>query len=516
MRSFFQPPRFHVPAVFGVQPGNQFFLPIPVEGEKVCLNCVNPPPGSGFDASSGTLSGRIAQPGAYRVRFEAENPAGRAACEIRLIAGNGIQLTPPMGWNSWYCFSEGVSDTRIRMIADALVERGLAAHGWTSVNIDDCWQGKRGGKFGALQGNERFPDMKALVDYVHRRGLRFGLYSTPWISTYAGFRGGSTDAGREERLFLPEAQRLQPNQVFGRYPGVHELKVDRNGTVWKVGDDIRQWAEWGVDFVKMDWNPNDLPTTRRIATELRNCGRDIVLSLSNNAEEADAAELLSLAQLCRVSPDIKDTWESISGIGFSHASAWQREMGPGRFPDLDMLQIGAIGVPNTPNPCFTPTRLTPAEQRTQFTLWCLLSAPLLLSCDIAGMDEATFQLLTNDALIAIDQDPLAVPPKIRERGNGILEYRKPLADGSTAIALFNRSDEKHICRLEEERDGMELWSGEELELQGEVVVAPHAVRLYRTTGPRQENRKRTEAVFANRTVACDSHRKIGNIPAENF
>ena len=108
------------------------------------------------------------------------------------------------------------------------------------------------------------------------------------------------------------------------------------------------------------------------------------------------------------------------------------------------------------------------------------------------------------------------PPKIRERGNGILEYRKPLADGSTAIALFNRSDEKHICRLEEERDGMELWSGAERELRGEVDDAPHAVRLNRTTGPRQENRKRTEAVFANRTVACDSHRKIGNIPAENF
>ncbi len=492
MKKSLQPPRFHAPGVFGVRPDNEFFFPLPVEGEAVSLNCVNPPQGCVFDAVSGTLRGRISTRGVYRVKFEAENPAGRATCEIKMVAGEQIQLTPPMGWNSWYCFSEGVSDARIRTIADALVDRGLAAHGWNSVNIDDCWQGGRSGKYGALQGNERFPDMKALADYVHSRGLRFGIYSTPWISTYAGFRGGSTDGGREERLFLPGTQRLQPNQVFGRYPGLHELRVDRTGTVWKLGDDIRQWAEWGVDFVKMDWNPNDLPTTRRIASELRSCGRDIVLSLSNDAAEADAQALLSLAQLCRISHDIKDLWSSISSIGFGYSAVWRRAMGPGRFPDPDMLQIGAIGIPNTPNPTFSPTRLTLEEQRLQFTLWCILSAPLLLSCDIAGMDETTFRLLTNDELIAIDQDPLVAPPEIRDCGNGLLEYRKPLADGAMAVALFNRSDDKRVCRLEEERIGRELWCGEERELCGEFAVLPHSVQLYRTSSPR-----RRESAFRN-------------------
>lgn len=248
----FHPPRFHAPAVFGVRPGSDFFLALPVEGERLSLDCTNPPPGTGFDAAAGVLSGRIGRPGIYPVEFEAENPAGRSRCTIRLIAGEGIQLTPPMGWNSWYCFSEGVSDAGIRKTARALVERGLAAHGWNFVNIDDCWQGVRGGKYGALQGNERFPDMKALADYIHSLGLRFGLYSTPWIGTYAGFRGGSTDRGREERLFLPEPERLQPNQVFGRYPGLHSLGADRPGPEWRFGDDVRQWAEWGVDFVKVD------------------------------------------------------------------------------------------------------------------------------------------------------------------------------------------------------------------------------------------------------------------------
>ena len=486
MNKNFHRPRFHVPPVFGARPGNQFFFPLSVEGEQLSFNCVNPPSGCVFHAASGTLRGRISLPGIYRVKFEAENPAGRASCEVRLIVGENIQLTPPMGWNSWYCFSEGVSDQRIRAVADAMVERGLAAHGWNSVNIDDCWQGKRSGKYGALQGNERFPDMKALVDYVHSRGLRFGIYSTPWVSTYAGFRGGSTDGGREERLFLPESQRLQANQVFGRYPGLHELQVDRCGSEWRVGDDICQWAEWGVDFVKMDWNPNDLPTTRRIAAELRNCGRDIVLSLSNDAAEADAGELLSLAQLCRISHDIKDQWRSISSIGFDHSTVWHRVMGPGRFPDPDMLQIGAIGVPNTPNPVFSPSHLTLAEQQLQFTLWCLLSAPLLLSCDIAGMDEATFRLLTNDELIAVNQDPLVSPPEIRDRGNGILEYRKLLSDGTVAIGLFNRSDEKRTCRLETELCGRELWSGEERELCGDFAIVSHSVRLYRTLPVRRK------------------------------
>ena len=230
MKKISIPPRFHAPAVFGARPGNHFFLPLPAEGENLQLNCVNPPTGTVFDAVAGTLSGKISAPGRYPVIFEAENAAGIASCRIDLIVGEHIQLTPPMGWNSWYCFSEGVSDARIRSIADALVERGLAAHGWNFVNIDDCWQGKRGGRYGALLGNERFPDMRSLADYIHSRGLRFGIYSTPWISTYAGFRGGSTDAGREERLFLPETLRLQPNQVFGRYPGLHKLQVDRIGS----------------------------------------------------------------------------------------------------------------------------------------------------------------------------------------------------------------------------------------------------------------------------------------------
>ncbi len=475
-------PRFHMASVFGVRPGHDFLLVLSVEGGNLKLCCENPPEGTRFNADSGTLTGRISRAGTVWLKFRAQNSAGSATCRVLLIAGEGIQLTPPMGWNSWYCFSEGVSDSRIRETAHALVERGLAAHGWNFINIDDCWQGERGGKYGALQGNERFPDMPGLVDYVHRMGLRFGIYSTPWISTYAGFRGGSTDGGGEERFFLPESDRLQQHQVFGRYPGLHRIGADRTGSVWRVEDDVRQWAEWGVDLVKMDWYPNDLPTVRRIAADLRGCGRDIVLSLSNNAAVDGAAELFTSAQMCRITGDIRDEWESVAAIGFDHPALWRRVTGPGRYPDPDMLQIGAIGIPNSPNPKYTPTRLTAGEQRLQFTLWCLLSAPLLLSCDIAGMDDETFRLLTNDDLIAINQDPLAEAPRIEDRGNGVLIYRKALADGTEAIGLFNRSGDHCICRLDHAAQGRDLWDGEFRDLSGDFPLPPHSTRIFRTTG----------------------------------
>ncbi len=473
-------PRFHTPAIFGARPGNQFLLVLPVEGEAVSLDCTNPPEGTRFDPASGTLSGAIARAGRYPVTFTAANRAGETAATIELRIGEQIQLTPPMGWNSWYCFSEGVSDARIRETAAALVERGLAAHGWNTINIDDCWQGERGGRYHALQGNERFPDLKALTDFVHSLGLRFGIYSTPWISTYAGFRGGSSDGGAEQARFLPESERLQPNQVFGRHPSLHARKVDRVGSQWHFGNDVRQWAEWGVDFVKVDWLPNDLPTTERIAGELRNCGRDIVLSLSNNAPVENAAGLLKHAQLCRITGDIRDEWASIATIGFDHPAAWRQQLAPGRFPDPDMLQIGAIGIPNRPNPTYTPSRLTQEEQRLQLSLWSLLSAPLLLSCDIAGMDDATFRLLTNDEVIAINQDPLAAAPEIETRNDGLLIYRKALADGTEALGLFNRGEESRTCRLDRASRGRDLWNGETVELAGEFPVAPHSVRLYRT------------------------------------
>ncbi len=379
---------------------------------------------------------------------------------------------PPMGWNSWYCFSEGVSDSRIRETADAVAARGLNKHGWQYVNIDDCWQGERGGKFDAIQGNERFPDMKALADHVHSRGLKFGIYSTPWICTYAGFIGGSTDGGKEIELRIPLEERLQPHQVYGRCPGGMKIGVYRVGSEWRFDDDVRQWDEWGVDFVKVDWLPNDVPTTKRIAEDLKIAKRPIVLSLSNTTPFENIEELSKLAEMWRVSGDVHDKWESIRRIGFELAPQWIPYGRPGHWNDLDMLQIGDIGTANALNPSYRPSNLTFEEQKTQFVLWSLYSSPLLLSCDIAGMDDRTFELLTNDAVIAIDQDELCAPPVITEADEEIKRVEKALADGTRAVAFFNLSDEERTFKTVEEGRFTDLFTGD-VSGMGKVVLPPH-------------------------------------------
>lgn len=468
-------PRCNGAKRIGARPGNPVYFFLPVTDGTVSAKRL--PEGIAFDARKNIVSGVIRTPGSYPLEFIAENENGAVSFSVELVIGEEIALTPPMGWNSWYCLSESVSDGAIRETARAMVARGLAAHGWSYINIDDCWQGERGGKFNALQGNERFPDMHALAEYIHSLGLRFGLYSTPWISSYAGFRGGSDDGGYEQRFYLSPEERLQPNQVFGRFPSGRELGQNRTGSVWHFDDDVRQWAEWGVDFVKVDWYINDIPTTERISRALRSCGRDIVLSLSNGSPYQLAPELSKLAQMWRITGDIKDTWESISRIGFEHNPGWWEHMAPGHWNDPDMLQIGAIGIPNRPNPTYKPTNLTPEEQKMQFSLWSLLSAPLLLSCDIAGMDEATFQLLTNDDVIAIDQDILAAKPTMEAAGSCRI-YRKALADGGSAIGVFNLSNTPVDHPLLLGNTAKDLWTGETFSTEQPVLrIAPHGVRL---------------------------------------
>ena len=388
-------------------------------------------------------------------------------------------LSPPMGWNSWYCLSESVSDETIRKTAAAMVERGLAGHGWAYINIDDCWQGKRGGKYNALQGNERFPDMKGLCTYVHSLGLKLGIYSTPWIASYAGFRGRSADQGYEKRYYLPESDRRQPNQVYAPCASPHLWRI---GADWLFPNDVAQWAEWGIDYVKMDWFPNDCPTACRIAKELRSCGREIVLSLSNNADIKDAPELMEYSNLVRISADIHDTWESIRDIGFFHDPRWHRLIRPGHWIDLDMLQVGAIGNPNQQNRSFRKSNLSYEEQKLQLSLWAVLSAPLLLTCDIAGMDDETFFLVTNDDIIRVNQEMPAAPPVIRETEEPLKIYERLMKDGSVVTAYFNLGEELLPREINLPAPARDLWSKAIYPSgRNRIAIPPHGVIIIRST-----------------------------------
>jgi alpha-galactosidase len=238
----------------------------------------------------------------------ARNAKGSSRRRLTLRVGETIALTPPMGWNSWYAHSEGVSEQAIRETAAAMEEKGLTDHGWAYLNIDDCWMGLRDPVTKAIRPNAEFGDMKLLVAFVNGKGLKLGIYSTPWMSTYAGYVGGSApnEVGDYSAFFVPEKERQTPHQVFGRYPNGIRKGLARIGPVWLVDRDARQFAEWGIDYVKYDWKEwtlelgdkgysprKDMPqheteaTTKRVHDDFRALDRDIVLSLSpdHNAYE---------------------------------------------------------------------------------------------------------------------------------------------------------------------------------------------------------------------------------------
>jgi len=474
-------PRINGPSVFGVRPHAPFLYTIPATGERpVTFGADNLPAGLGVDPVTGRITGALAAKGKYAVTLTAKNAEGTAQKKFRIVAGDRIALTPPMGWNSWNCWAHAVDQEKVLRSARALVAAGLINHGWSYVNIDDTWQGARGGRFGAIQGNEKFPDMKRLCDEIHGMGLKAGIYSSPWITTYAKYAGSSSDS---------------PDGTWTKDMGTDKF--------WRIGkysfaeQDARQWAEWGIDYLKYDWMPNDVPSVRTMSQALRKTGRDIVFSLSNRAPFADAAAFAELAECWRTTGDIYDSWgrdrqnrewmDCVSEIGFSQ-DAWAPYAGPGHWNDPDMLVVGQVGWSAN----LHPTKLTPDEQYAHISLWCLLSAPLLIGCDLERLDAFTLGLLTNDEVLAVDQDALGRQAVRVATMSAIDVYRKELEDGGTALGFFNRGDTPQSASFDKlGRLGLkgrvhvrDLWRQTNLpDANGHlpVTVPPHGVMLVKLT-----------------------------------
>jgi len=327
-----------------------------------------------------------------------------ATLAIQCVAFAGAQSTqmaetPPMGWNSWNHFAGRVTDADVRAAADAMVASGMRDAGYVYVNVDDTWQGQRDSK-GYIHPNSRFPDMKALADYVHSKSLKFGIYSSPGPKTCAGFEGSY---GHEEQ-------------------------------------DAQTYADWGVDFLKYDlcglreimhlYDPRQDPV--RASTIMRDAyakmhgalvktGRPIVYSICqygvDNVWEWGAQVG---GNLWRTTDDISDSFRSMALIGFSQTGL-EHYAKPGHWNDPDMLEIGNGG-------------MNADEYRTQMSLWAMLPAPLLAGNDLSTMDDATKSILMNREVIAIDQDRLGIQGS---RVGPLQLWVKPLSGGAKAVALFN-------------------------------------------------------------------------------
>lgn len=441
--------------VVGVRPEAELIFRIPVSGKQpIEITSNTLPPGLSLDKSTGILRGRISKMGRYNIVINAKNKYGNDTETLTVCVGEKICLTPPMGWNSWYSHGDSVSAESVWRSAEAMNNSGLANYGWSYINIDDCWQGTRLTPGAALQPNEKFPDMSELCKKIHSLGLKIGIYSTPWMGTYEGFRGSSVmNNGDVLDFALPLEKRKSKHQLFGTYPGVLKQGANRVGDVWMVGVDAHQWATWGCDYVKMDWHPIDVETAKKISEELKRSKRDLVLSLSNNASIKDGKILSEYANCVRTTGDVRDTWQSISSI-IRQQEKWVNLTCPGYWNDPDMLQIGKQGAPNMGNHAMRKTRLTPDEQYTQFSVWCLLSAPLLISADMESIDDFTKALLTNAEVIAVNQDEAGMPARYHWLNDGGLVISKKLADGANAIGVINMGEEQKVFTIDFEKFGL--------------------------------------------------------------
>jgi alpha-galactosidase len=415
-------PRINGPKIFGVRPHSPFLYAIPVSGKRpIHYSVAHLPLGLSVDSDSGLISGSIQSPGSFDVILQAGNDLGSATKNFRIVVGDQIALTPPMGWSSWNCWFDNIDQDKITRAAHAMVESGLAQHGFTYINVDDTWQDSRSGSFNAIQPDpKRFPDIKAMVDEIHSLNLKAGIYSTPWVTSYGGRIGGSSENadGKWDNSMRdgPKNQKQLPFAI-GKY---HFFT-----------NDAQQWGAWGFDYLKFDWSPMEPPETKEMSDALKASGRDIVFSLSNNSTNTllhDLPEICQSANLWRISGDINDSWGSLCGNAMNR-DAYAPFSKPGNYNDPDMMVLGyTFG---------HPTHLNHNEQYTHMTLWCLLAAPLLLGCDLEKLDDFTKGLLTNDEVLDIDQDTLCKQATVVAKQGQTLVYAKPLEDGSWAVGLFN-------------------------------------------------------------------------------
>jgi hypothetical protein len=439
-------PRINNAKVYGVRPRAPFLFRIAATGIKPLLYRVDQlPEGLVLDAKTGIITG-VLNKGIYPTVIHVSNEKGSATQSFTIKAGDTLAYTPTMGWNSWNCWGTNVSAEKVKSSAQAMIDKGLVDHGWTYINVDDGWEAPVRAADSSIVTNSKFPDMKELGNWLHERGLKFGIYSSPGPLTCGGFLGSY---GHERR-------------------------------------DADTYTSWGVDYLKYDWCSYDniagkdttldtyVKPFRIMQQALRAQKRDIIYSICQYGmkdvwkwgESVDG-------QSWRTTEDIEDTWESLERIGFSQGKL-QQYVNPGHWNDPDMMIVGKVGWGEN----LHPSRLTPDEQYTHVSLWSLLAAPLLIGCDLDKPDAFTLNLLTNDEVIAINQDELGFAAK-RVSEN---VWVKDLADGSKAVGIFNMSAKPasiHVdLELNKYKRIRDVWRQQDISSINKQI-APHGVMLIR-------------------------------------
>jgi len=424
-------PRINGPLVYGCRPGHPFLYRIPCQGERPIRFSVKGLPSElKLDPSTGIISGTVPSKGEYKIIVQAKNSKGKAKRNFKIIAGDKLALTPPMGWNHWYAHYDRITDKMTREAADFMISSGMADVGYNYVNLDDCWSNattykkdpKREGPprddQGNILSNSYFPDMNGLTDYIHSKGLKAGIYTSPSNISCTGFTGAY---GHEEQ-------------------------------------DARQFASWGFDFLKYDWcSYSKMPGVdeslealqkpfRQIGSVLKLLDRDIVFNICQSWDAGDASKWGAEVggHSWRTGKDLGLELDNIFEVAIKN-SEYRQYSKPGEWNDPDYIQIGWIGnamklgAPEL-------TTMPASKQYAYMSLWSLMAAPLFYSGDMSKLDEFTLNVLCNPEVIEVNQDQLGESGLVIKKSESCFIMVKNLVDGSKAVGLFNQS--KNVTNVE--------------------------------------------------------------------
>jgi alpha-galactosidase len=410
-------PRINGPQVYGCRPGSPFLFRIPASGNRpMHFSATGLPAGLKLDNTTGIITGKVLKRGDYTVVIKAQNKNGTDSRLFRISCGDKLALTPPMGWNDWYTHFGNITDQKMRQAADLMQRNGMADVGYQYINVDDCWMNAEStsdkGRVGPLrnaagdiQPNSYFPDMKGMTDYIHERGLKAGIYSSPGPTTCGGY---GASAGHEAQ-------------------------------------DARQFANWGFDFLKYDWcsygevvgrgpytSVQMQKPFRDMGKYLREQKRDMLFNLCQYGMDSVWKWGAEAGQSWRTGADLGLDIDIFYDVAIKNAmdyGSWSR---PGGWNDPDYLQIGFLSN--------APCKLSPTEQYSFMSLWCLLASPLFYSGDMAKLDDFTLNILTNAEVIAVNQDPLGKSAIVTDIDSvhETLVMVKDMEDGSKAVGLCNQ------------------------------------------------------------------------------
>ena len=453
-------PRFNGARVVGIRPGTPFIHSLAVTGERpVTFSAKKLPAGLTLDSKTGIITGSLNRAGEYTVKIAAKNSAGKANAEIKIICGDTLALTPPMGWNSYDAFGDNVVESEVLANARYLAGK-LQPVGWDTVVVDYCWSDPGAhdnnrnaranaplvmDKFGRLlPAPNRFPSaadgvgFKPLADAVHALGLKFGIHIMRGIprnsvnanlpiegSSFTALDAGNTN---DKCVWCPD--------MFG-------VSSNAAGQAW-YDSCARLWAAWDVDYIKVDdlSSPYHAAEVEMIRHAIDRCGHSIVFSTSPGPTSVSRAAHVEVnANLWRVSGDFWDNWKSLDQE-FTLGARWHDFVGPGHWPDADMLPVGHLSVGNRSVGPDRFTRFTRDEQLTHISLWSLLPSPLMAGANLPDNDDWTAAILSNPEVLAVNQDQAGKPARRATNKSLAAEtWMKPLADGSSAVGFFNRTDQ---------------------------------------------------------------------------